>query len=215
MPLTRENSSSIHIELVGITEAQGLTIINRFLSALCWKTESSVINHYGFAGSSIPIPILRQKTPSIFNPALDFPSELFEIKEEKAKLAVALYREGMGSDSTLNKFLSFFKILNIFFPDRKDKGVNKLVEGLRDILPYVNDTECKKRMQKISQQFGDVADYLYEYGRCAVAHVYHEPLVDPDDVLHLRVLSEDAYLMECIVTYLIKKEFELEQSIWA
>ncbi len=34
MPLTKEHSASVHIELKSISDIEGLTLINRFLSAL-------------------------------------------------------------------------------------------------------------------------------------------------------------------------------------
>ncbi len=39
MPLTKDHSASIHIELRGISDVEGLTLINRFLSALGWKCD--------------------------------------------------------------------------------------------------------------------------------------------------------------------------------
>ena len=57
--------------------------------------------------------------------------------------------------------------------------------------------------------------YLYKSGRCAVAHAFADPIVDPDDVAELRRLSDDIWLMRILTTHLIQKKFGIDQSIWA
>ena len=143
-----------------------------------------------------------------------FPDEVYEITDEKAKLAVALYREGRGLDSIPFRFLSYFKILNIFWKDKYKNGKNPLVEGLRASLPHLIDKNCIKRIKEIQQNEGNPAEYLYESGRCAVAHAHSDPIVDPDDVTDLRRLSEDLWLMQNLTAFLIEREYGIKQSIW-
>jgi hypothetical protein len=69
-------------------------------------------------------------------------------------------------------------------------------------------------MKTLKKKQGDPADYLYKSGRCAVAHAFADPIVDPDDVTDLRRLSEDIWLMRNLTAYLIKSNFKIEQSIW-
>lgn len=209
MPLTKEYSASVHIELKGISDVEGLTLINRFLSALGWKCDEPAINHYGWSGSPKPVPVPRYQIPYGYSPSKDFPNEVYEITDKKAKLAVALYREARSLESVPFQFLSYFKILNIFW-NRK----NELVENLRDSLPNLTDKECIERIKEIENKKGDVADYLYKSGRCAVAHAFADPIVDPDDVTDLHRLSEDLWLMQNLTAYLIEKNFGIEQSIW-
>jgi len=214
LPLTKENSASIHIELKGISDVEGLTLINRFLSALVWKCDEPAINHYGWIGNPHPVPVPKYRIPLGYSPTDAFPDEVYEITDEKAKLAVALYREGRGLDSIPFRFLSYFKILNIFWKDKFMKGKNPLIEGLRASLPDLTEGDCIKRINEIQQNHGKPAEYLYESGRCAVAHAHSNPIVDPDDVTDLRRLSEDLWLMQNLTAYLIEREFGIEQSIW-
>ena len=93
-------------------------------------------------------------------------------------------------------------------------GKNELIEGLRTSLPNLTENDCVKRIQEIKAKEGDPADYLYISGRCAVAHAFADPIVDPDDVTDLRRLSEDIWLMRNLTAYLIEREFGIEQSIW-
>lgn len=214
LPMTKENSASIHIELKGITNVEGLTLINRFLSALAWKCDEPAINHYGWSGNPQPAPVPKYRIPFGYCPTDKFPDEVYEITDEKAKLAVALYREGRSLNSVPFQFLNYFKILNIFWNDRKKDGENPLVEGLRSALPGLTEEACIKRIEEIQQKEGDPAEYLYKSGRCAVAHAHSDPIVDPDDVTDLRRLSEDLWLMQNLAAYLIEREFGIEQSIW-
>lgn len=214
MPLTKKHSASVHIELNGISDVEGLTLIYRFLSALVWKCDAPAIIHPGVSGSPNPVPILRCQFPSVHSPYECFPNEVYEITNKKAKLAVALYREARSLDSIPFQFLSYFKILNIFWNDKMKNRKNELVEGLRASLPNLADKDCIKRIKEIESKEGDVADYLYKSGRCAVAHAFADPIVDPDDITDLHRLSKDLWLMQKLTAYLIKKNFGIEQSIW-
>lgn len=214
MPLTKDHSASIHIKLKGIDNIEGMTLINRFLSALGWKNDQPAINHYGWSGNPIPVPVPRYRIPLGYSPCDCFPSEIFEITNKKAKLAVALFREGRSLDNVPFKFLSYFKILNIFWQDKRINGTHELSVGLRESLPYLTDKECIKRIKDIESKHGDPADYLYKSGRCAIAHAFADPIVDPDDVSDLRRLSKDLWLMRKLAAYLIEKNYGIKQSIW-
>lgn len=68
------------------------------------------------------------------------------------------------------------------------KHHNQIVEGIRATLRALKDQLAVSRLDALRAVEPDVAKYLYESGRCAVAHAYSEPIVDPDDVsdLHRR-----------------------------
>jgi len=217
MPPTRENSASIHIQLIRIDDVQGLTIINRFLSALSWKDDEPAINHYGWSGSLAPSPVPKHRIPYGYSPIEHFPDEIYEITDKEAKRAIALYREARNLDSTPFQFLSYFKILNIFWNDQTKHGKNELVENLRSTLQDINEKDCVKRIREIIETYGDAADYLYKSGRCAVAHAFAKrgTIVDSDDVTDLRRLSKDMCIMKNLTAHLIVKHFNIEQSIWA
>jgi hypothetical protein len=131
----------------------------------------------------------------------------------KARLALALYREGRTISSVPYEFLSYFKILNIFWKDKFKNGKNEIVEGLRDALPKIFDTEARERIDNLSKQHTDIATYLYESGRCAVAHAYSDPVIDPDDLSDLHRLSQDMWIIKAVAEFLIEDELHVSRSI--
>ena len=214
MPKTVENTASIHLEVSRVPGEIGMTFVNRFLSALCWKCDEPAINHYGWIGNLSPVAVSNQNISFGYCPTDTFPNEVYEITDEKAKLAIALYREARSLNSVPYQFMSFFKILNIFWKDKYVKGINDLIENLRVTLPLIPDPECKERIAEIQKKSGDPAEYLFKSCRCAVAHAFAEPIVDPDDIFDLHRLSKDLWLMRNLTSFLIEREFQIFQSIW-
>ena len=214
MPPTKENSASVHLDLRDtLSIVQGMTIINRFLSALSWKTGQPAINHYGWSGGFVINSVPKYHIPYGFSRIDYYPKSMSEIKNDKAKLAIALYREGLSIDSVPYSFLSYFKILNIFWKDKFTNRRNDLVEGIRSEIENIEDQECIERINHIKEMVDDVAYYLYESGRCAIAHAWSEPIVDPDNIDDLHRLSEDRKIIKIIATNMIKRKFSIEQSI--
>ena len=212
-PLTKTAEASVHIKLKKITEIEALTLINRFLSILSWCDDVSMENLYGFAGSAIPVAIPRDTSRSCGTCIGDYPFHRDLEQDSKARLALALYREALTVNSVPFSFLSYFKILNIFWKDRYDKGSNELIEGIRTMLPKLNDREAIDRIKQLTGSQWDIAKYLYESGRCAIAHAYSVPLVDPDDVADLRRLSQDIWVIKAIAEELIESELNVSRDI--
>jgi len=143
--------------------------------------------------------------------AFPFGRELEE--NSKARLALALFREGRTVNSISFQFLSYFKILNIFWNDRYVNGKNDIIEGLRQTLHNITDEQAQKRLTEIKDTEADVSAYLYQSGRCAVAHAYADPIIDPDDTSDLRRLSQDLWIIKAIAEYLIVSELRISRSI--
>jgi hypothetical protein len=61
----------------------------------------------------------------------------------------------------------------------------------------------------LSKSESDIAAYLFESGRCAVAHASSDPLIDPDDLTHLRRLSADLDVVRALAEYFIKYELNV------
>jgi hypothetical protein len=205
-PETRDTEKSIHVELRGINESDAFTLASRFLSVLSWCSGQPVESLDGFVWRR-PEPVRKQS--QLAGVLIDFTIFRDIPRDPKARKALALYREAQTVNSIPFSFLSYFKILNIFWPD------NQIVNRLRNLLPILRDDQTQARIKELSTKHEDIAQYLYTSGRCAVAHAYAEPIVDPDDVTHTRRLSEDMWIIQAAAEYLIENELHISREIIA
>lgn len=88
-----------------------------------------------------------------------------------------------------------------------------MVEGIRSLLPKLEDDLAKKRLAELKKTEHDVPKYLYESGRCAIAHAHSDPIVDPDNATDLRRLSQDIWIVKAMAEYLIETELKISRSI--
>ncbi len=214
-PCTRDTEQSIHILLDGISHVQGHTLINRFLSILSWCDDEGLKIDVGVSGSPEPTPIPRDNSRSIGS-SIAFPSYFKnEGENPRTELALALYREALTAESVPLSFLSYFKILNIFWKEKYQKnGKNEIIEGIRESIQLVSDERAKSRIQTLDSENVDVPTYLYKQGRCAIAHAYSKPIVDPDDISDSHRLSEDIWIIKAIADYLMENELKISRSIF-
>ena len=214
-PATDDTEQSVHIILRGITGAEALTLINRFLSILSWCDDQPMENRYGWSGTPIPVAVPRELR--VVCASNTFPFCRLVEPDKKARLALALFREGRTVNSIPFEFLSYFKILNIFWKDRwetvNNYKRNPMIEGIRITLPHLRGAKAVNRVCALGNTQPDVSIYLYESGRCAVAHAYTDPIVDPDDVCDLRRLSEDISIVKEIAEFLIETKLGVSRSI--
>jgi hypothetical protein len=162
----------VHVNLRGISDFEALTLINRFLSLLSWCDDQPMETLYGWSGNPVPVAVPRESRATGSSIAFRFGRQLES--NEKARLALALFREGRTVNSTLFEFLSYFKILNIFWRDKyqnvNGQSQNELIEGIRAALPELRDDFAVSRVRALGAAQPDVAEYLYKSARCAVAH---------------------------------------------
>jgi hypothetical protein len=214
-PATRETEQSVHINLRSISDVEALTLINRFLSVLSWCDDQPMENRYGWSGNPVPVAVPRESRA--VGSSIAFPFYRRLEPDEKARLALALFREARTVNSRPFEFLSYFKILNIFWKDRlvtiNGQRQNPMIEGIRATLPKLKDELAVIRLRALGTTEPDVPKYLYESGRCAIAHAYADPIVDPDDVSDLRRLSQDLYIVKEIAEHLIEAELKVSRSI--
>ena len=210
-PATKDTEQSIHINLKGISDIEAMTLINRFLSIIAWCDDQGIESFGGGSGTSIPVAVPKEHR--VIGSSIAFPFSRDIEKNKKAQRALALYREGLTINSIPLAFLSYFKVLNIFWKDQSINGVNKLIEGIRKILPYIKDESAKERIVELKKTEDDVPKYLYKHRRCAIAHAHYDSDVDPDDTTDLRQLSQDICIIKALAEYLIENELKVSRSI--
>jgi len=204
MPRTKSNSASIHLETRHANQLEEMTAVNRFLSIVSWSYKDSLRNEYGWSGNPIPVAVPAGNLVRSINP--HFLIRWNPLSEPKQRLAVALYREAMSVNSLPFQFLGFFKIINVLH-----KSGPAQVGWIKETLPKLTDSHLQERLAALHKSEPDVAQYLYESGRCAVAHAFADPLVDPDDLTDLRRLSADLHVVRALAEHLIEHELHVPQ----
>ncbi len=103
--------------------------------------------------------------------------------DQRVRWALAFYREGLslGRDNVAYATLSFFKILNIIANTGKKQkawiNANYANFGVNNHVKF----EINRRITELQTSgVTDIGTYLYESGRCAVAHAGTNPTVDPE-----------------------------------
>jgi hypothetical protein len=205
LPETDSGSRMVRVETcTGFTcdDAQKLTL--EFLSALAWAERGSVVPTDG-NWCTAPLDVGKgPKGCSMFDGTFNY---LPDPPDPKAKLALALYREGLSVNLVPYKVLGFFKIINIIC-HRGDAQI----QWIKDNMQYVTDDyEATARLTALQSTEPDVANYLYVSGRCAVAHAFDQKnVVNPDDPADLVRLRKDLPVIRALARIAIEREFGIK-----
>lgn len=188
----------------GFTQADADKAILEMLSALAWAEQGSAMTTYG-NWCTAPLNVGKEPVGIGGNGHFDY---LPDPAELKAKLALALYREGLSVNLTPYKFLSFFKVINTI-----RNGPKNQMEWINANLQHVTDSDAIKRISAIQSTSKDVANYLYGSGRCAIAHAFDQnTVVNPDDPADLSRLHEDLSVMRELARIVIERTFKVKSA---
>ncbi len=186
-----------------------LRFARSFLSALAWVEDGSLAEIM-VTGGGHPINVGKVANVRMVNPKfrLDY---LPEPADARARLALAFYREALTVNSIPYKFLGFFKILNVLNrtgPEQR-AWINRTIDALTDHF-------ARARLAELRRQSVDIGSYLFESGRCAVAHAFSEPLVDPDDPADIGRLQADLPVIKALAQHLIEHELGIRSlsTVW-
>ncbi len=200
-PETDEDAQSVSLLCPeGIDMEAGRLLVNRFLSALSWAEEEGISELFavGFSGKK-PMRVGKSNTRFI---AQNFKADyLPEPKDVKSLRALAIFREALSINSSAYAFLGFFKVLNILF----DSGAEQKSWINRNI-SAIKEYRASKRIEVLKKSQDDLGKYLYVQGRCAIAHAFNEPAVDPDIPSEVQRLSEDLPVIKELAMIAIETE---------
>jgi hypothetical protein len=198
----------------GMSFEDGQRLIAAFLSSVAW-VKRAPIQAAMWSGGNLPRPLggkdARIETDDRF--ALDY---LPEPVEERTKVALALYREGLTLNNIAYQCLSLFKVLNlvegggpaqIAWIDANWQAASNIVFGLHDWVQRAN-----------LQPGQTVGNYLYATNRCAVAHANsnptaQNPMVDPDDPSDRQRLTFDWPMVKALIEYLIENTLGVKSDM--
>ncbi|HIE7342238.1 TPA: methylamine utilization protein MauJ, partial [Legionella pneumophila] len=204
---------------------EGKIFVMQFLSALAWYRPSKIdiIQWTNSATQGSLNQYLRlelTKRPGMT--ALFFrPTMLPDPKNKNAQLALSLFREGLSLNHLGYSFLSYYKIINMRYPNgaTQKQWIRSNLYKLES-LKYLSD-----RLSSLKQKHNDLAYYIYTECRCAVAHAGGTaPVYDPESlydeirfyeiqpIAHAlaKIIIEDEFCIKTTNTILKEHLYELE-----
>jgi hypothetical protein len=174
-------------------------IVDRLLSALVWSHRVPIRKGFGVGGARRSLPLtwgprmsggMRTSPEYILLDHIPAPSE-------GRNLALALYKEGKNADSVFYQFLNYWKIIEaaVREKDKRWEWVNNSASRL---------TIDRERLSEITASHSNIAEYFDYSGRCAIAHVFKRPFVNPDANEDYTRISKDVRLVEELARLAIK-----------
>ena len=213
MPKTKDNAQSIHIDLHAnrISDAEAITVINRFLSIMAWCDDHSAARQFGWSGNPIPVPVSRLDLGSSI--AWPYPFDRQIPESEDAQRALALYREARSAQE--NGFISyavlnFYKIIEIKHPNNAEGWFRGNFPS-DPPGPYADDF---KRFNELRGETPP-ATYINAFCRRAVAHASNKSKSDPDKDEEVQRLHIAADIMRFLARKFIETEFAVSDLMYS
>ena len=140
-------------------------------------------------------------------PPIDL-TNLPEPDDQKAQLALALYREALELNVPAYQFLGFFKILNVIHASGSAQiiWINKTIEKLSGA--------GASRIIDIRTNLGPsdtIGNYLFVSGRCSIAHAYGDPIVNPDRSVDIRRIDDDPCVIRQLAEIAMNEELRIKK----
>jgi hypothetical protein len=219
-PPTADHDASLHLDVAayGITLADGMSVLNQFLSIAAWLDDIFAVLLPGLAGSGAATRQPRQTRLFPTSVMDGWTNSWQPIHNERVRLAVAIYREAVNMQryhSLPYAVVGFYRILELTWPDGKARGT--LIEHhLGDILS--GDT-IWGWLQRAGGYSGDltpsaVATYLREQCRHAAAHARSNPIINPDDASHQYQMGAAATLLRKLARQAMQADLGISTNRW-
>lgn len=204
----------VAFEHSGMSFEDGQRLISAFINSVAWVRRAG-IRTAQFGGGSRVHGLGGQDAKALLDDRFEL-NYVPEPADEKARLALAFYREGLTLNSVAYQCLSFFKILNILLPDSKTQKAwidANIAEARKRDAFSTREWEKKAGFDPTKATAGG---YLYVSNRCAIAHANADPLIDPDDPDDRQRLANDLPMVKALAEHFIEKEFGVksETTIW-
>jgi hypothetical protein len=210
LPVMRDYYPAIAMKVPpGKSRAECDELLMRFVSNLSWVVGDWGIMVDGIGGGTLPRPMGRDKRSGGFSIRDEFDLSYFpEPASEDALLALALMREGRGLNHAAYAFLSFFRVLEVAFPNSKKRKA-----WVEANVTIVEGHGVKDALDGLANNgITDIGRHLFESGRCAVAHANRKPIIDPDKPDDLRRLSSELPIIRALAQKAIEDELGVETS---
>lgn len=188
----------------------------RFISKQAFELDSGITVISSIGSARRFSPILRQPKRS---PVEIYPDGFQKtLKKQMVRsdctarkdLALAFYREALGSGSIYYGFLSFYKVVQLAFHENRIR----IAEWIETNVDKLNSFGLREWLSEIRKEHTDVTKYLYESDRCAIAHVGEKGRVaNPDNRLDRRRISRDLPIIRELARHAIESGLFDESSL--
>lgn len=204
----------VALEHSGMSFEEGQRLISSFVNSITWVRKSGIETAVFGGGSRIHGLGGRGARSDVDERfALDY---LPDPDDDKARLALAFYREGLNLNSVAFQCLSFFKILNLVLPNGRAQidWIDTNIADARKLDPF--RTRNWEREVGLDVKKETAGNYLYVSNRCAIAHANVEPLIDPYDPDDRRRLTNDLPMVRVLAEHMIEQQFGVKSAhtIW-
>jgi hypothetical protein len=140
------------------------------------------------------------------------------VKDERARRALAIYREALNLQhfhSQPFSVLGFYKIIESVYPNglaRKKALAYEISALLKS--KKISTIQLQELKLTLDSSPDEIASFLYNSGRQAVAHANKNPTINPDDMADQRQMSVAATLLRAIARSCMKRDFGLSDNPW-
>ena len=204
----------VAFEHSGLSFEDGQRLISAFINSIAWVRKQGICTAQ-FGGGSRVHGLGGPDAKAGVDPHFEL-NYVPDPADERARLALAFYREGLTLNSVAYQCLSFFKILNITLRSGKSqiKWIDANFSAARKLDPY--NTHNWEKNAGFDPTRETVGNYLYVSNRCAIAHAASDPLIDPDDPDDRRRLANDLPMVKALAEHFIEQEFGVKSqtTVW-
>lgn len=180
---------------------QGQAKILKLATAMSWGDGGSLAVTRWVSGSH-PIGLGNRRMRVVRE--FMTPDDLPQPAEEEAWVALALFREGLASQNPFYAFLNFFKVIAAIHRDGRARGA-----WIQGKLASLDADLAIKRHDELRASVPDVARYLFDEGRNAIAHAEKDYFVNPDEPLDYERISQDIPIIRNLAEIAIEEQHKL------
>lgn len=214
LPKTKEHVQSISIDLTAnkLSDEAALTVINRFLSLLCYCDDQFAVAQGGWSGNPVPVAVPRRDLAFTTTTQWVFDRKISA--SDEARRALALYREARNAEQNFlvsYAVLGYFKIIEILHPNEGQAALwigNHFAAASAEIPPHILDRF------NIERGTTSPEEHINRAYRIAVAHASPRKTQpsDPDCSIELRRLHTAAEVLRPLARHFMKYELAISDS---
>lgn len=210
MPVTVDHHPGLAINRPNdLSDDDAWALLHRALSALAWMQNEGATVLFR-SGGSLPSMVGFGPQAAILRGSFDL-SDFAGPTDDRARLALALIREGRSLNHKAFAFLSFFKAIETAIPDGRERG-----RWIDEKIPALGG-RAKEAIEALrSQAIDDIGKHLLESGRHAIAHARGNPTINPDEPRDLQRLDRETPIIEALAQHAIEERLGIKtrHTIW-